>query len=119
MRFKIPGFLLVLMFLSIQIYAQEHANNNSTYQKSQMAKDLGLDEEIAIAFDSITKSYKSEIYAVKIKSSSKKNLKKLSALEEKRDKELQTLLTKEQFDTFVELRQKERENMRSLIRKKQ
>ena len=111
-------FLRLLMFLilcSMHINAQE----NAIYQKSQMAKELGLDTETAKQFDSINKNYKTEINTLRIKSSSKKNLKKMTVLEEKRDEELQNLLTKEQFDTYVDLRRKERENMRSLIRKKQ
>jgi len=115
MRSRSLGLLVLMILFSMQVYAQDKA----TYQKSQMAIDIGLDEKTAKAFDSINKSYKSDIYALKIKSSSKKNLKKLSALEEKRDEELQNLLSKEQFETYVELRRKERENMRSLIRKKQ
>jgi hypothetical protein len=106
---------MLMVLFSVQTYAQE----NSTYQKSQMAKELGLDSEVAKQFDSINKNYKTEINTLRIKSSSKKNLKKLTALEEKRDEELQNLLTKEQFETYVEFRRKERENMRSLIRKKQ
>lgn len=109
------ALLVFTMLFSLPINAQ----NNSTYQKSQMAKELGLDTEVARQFDSINKNYKTKIYTLKIKSSSKKNLKKLTALEEKRDEELQNLLTEAQFQTYIELRRKERENMRSLIRKKQ
>ena len=100
---------------SVQIHAQERI----TYQKSQMAAALELEAETAKQFDSINTSYKSEINSLNIKSNSKKNLKKLTALEEKRDEELQNILTEEQFETYIELRRKERENMRSLIRKKQ
>ena len=117
MQLKTYAFLFVfMMILSFNSHGQDNA---STYQKSQMAMDLELDEGTATQFDSINRSYKAEINELKIKSSSKKNLKKLTALEEKRDEELQTILTKEQFDNYVALRRKQRENMRSLIRKKQ
>ncbi len=113
--------IVILSFLwATQCIAQQNNQEPiSKYQKSQMAKELGLENEIAIQFDSINKSYKTEINTIRIKSSSKKNLKKLTALEEKRDAELKNILTAAQFQNYLELRREQRKDMQSLIRKKQ
>ncbi len=120
LKSEISVIIFLIICLTNRIHAQDTNYNKDTgYKKSHMAQDLGLEIEIAKQFDSINKSFKTEINALKIKSSSKRNLKKLSDLEDKRDSELKKILSEEQFENYVELRREQRKNMRSLIRKKQ
>lgn len=112
-------FICCLLYSLFSNAQDTNLKSISNYKKSQYAETLNLSDSLAIKFDSINKSFKTEINTLRIKSSSKKNLKKLSALEDKRDVELKKILTTDQFQNYLELRREQRKDMQSLIRKKQ
>jgi hypothetical protein len=115
--------LCLFSLVSNSLPAQEKQSNTQTSisdskkQKNDFIDKLDLDEEQAIKFDAINKTYEENVKALKIKTKSKRSTKKLKALEKERDKEIKELLSKDQFTKYIELRREKRNSLKTLIRK--
>jgi hypothetical protein len=103
--------------------AQENQSKSKTSvskaekENDSYAEKLNLSEEQSEKFEAINKTYQEEVNALKIKSKTKKNTRKLKTLEKERDKALENLLSEEQFEKYLEMRRQERGRLKTLIRK--
>ena len=85
----------------------EHADK----QTERMVRELGLDQKQAAEVGSINDRYGKELLALKQEELPKEEMKpKRRAILERRDGELQNVLTKEQWTKLVELRKEWKED---------
>jgi|GEM_PF-5914889 len=122
-----PLFYFLALNICLLCYsplsAQENQFKNTTSvsksekENNEFAEKLDFNKEQRVKFEAINKAYEENVNALKIKSKSKKTTRKLKALEKERDKALKDLLSKEQFQKYIELRREERGRLKTLIRK--
>lgn len=116
---------VIFMFLCgpSPIAAQEKQDDQkasispSEKQQNYYVEKLKLNTEKAEKFEAIHIKYEDNVRALKIKSKSKKTVKKLKALEQLRDNDIKALLSEEKFKEYLKLRREKRNSLKTLIRK--
>ena len=117
---SLSAFLLI-SFLSFNTsFAQADAPEMSQEQQAEMKKNmeefvkvLGLSEDQKPEFGAITKKYAKQMVALRDSEASKmQKYKKLQSISKNRNAEMKEILSKEQYDAYVEKQKEMQKKMR-------
>ena len=118
---KILSLFFVLFLINVNTtFAQSRAANLSEQQKEEIKKnveayvtELQLSEEQKPKFEEITKKYAKQMIAVKDSGGSRMSkYKKVKSIRKNKDAEMKSLLSKEQYNIYLEKQEEIQKKMK-------